>query len=152
MMETRDKSSNLFPSLLSLLHGGTIFFFFFFFFGDRMMVPAMEKNSSLSHTTNLVTSLIDLKSSHEHLNTTYPKYLSSEFSVGHVLVGVNPCGRCTFVSPLLQIAKLPKNHGFKICEMTWVGILPFFCKRVIFCHMRWFDWRFDKKNLPQFNL
>ena len=37
----------------------------------------------------------------------------------HVLVGVNPCGRCVIVVPLPQIPKLLKksqNIDFKICE------------------------------------
>ena len=43
-----------------------------------------------------------------------------EFLAGHVLVSVNPCGRCVVVAPLPQIAKLPKksqNNDFKICEL-----------------------------------
>lgn len=37
----------------------------------------------------------------------------------HILVGVNPYGRCTIVSPLPKIAKLPKksqNNDSKICD------------------------------------
>ena len=48
-----------------------------------------------------------------------------KFLLGHVLVGVNPCGRCTVVAPLPQIAQLPQksqNNGFKICEL--VGVFP----------------------------
>ena len=43
-----------------------------------------------------------------------------EFLVGHVLVGVNPCGSCVVVAPLPQIAMLPEtsqNNGFKIFEL-----------------------------------
>ena len=36
-------------------------------------------------------------------------HLLLEILVGHVLVGVNPCGRCAFVVPLPQIAKLLKK-------------------------------------------
>ena len=43
-------------------------------------------------------------------NATYPKHLPLEFSIGHVLVGVNSHGRCAIVAPMPQIAKLPKNH------------------------------------------
>jgi hypothetical protein len=41
--------------------------------------------------------------------TIYPKHLSLEFLVGHVLVGVNPFNGCTVVTPLPQITKLPKK-------------------------------------------
>jgi hypothetical protein len=40
--------------------------------------------------------------------------------IGHLLVGVNPCGKCAIAAPLPQIAKLPKKsqkNGFKICEL-----------------------------------
>ena len=61
------------------------------------------------------------------------------FLVGHVLVGVNPCGRCTIVALLPQIANLPKksqNNDFKICELIWVScILHLFWMRVTFCHL-----------------
>ena len=43
-----------------------------------------------------------------------------EFAVGHVFVGVNPCGRCAIVALVLQIAKLPKKsqiNGFKIMNL-----------------------------------
>ena len=45
---------------------------------------------------------------HDTYNTTYPNHLPLEFLVEHVLVSVNPCGRCACVTPLPQIAKLPK--------------------------------------------
>ena len=40
-------------------------------------------------------------------NATYPRHLPLECLVGHVLVGVNPCGRCTIVALPPQIAQLP---------------------------------------------
>jgi hypothetical protein len=46
----------------------------------------------------------------------------------HVLVGINPYGRCVrtvVVAPLPQIHKLPKtsqDNGFKICELIEVGL------------------------------
>ena len=51
------------------------------------------------------------------LGATYPKHPPVEFLVGHVLVGVTPCGRCAIVALLPQITKLPKksqNNCFKI--------------------------------------
>ena len=45
-----------------------------------------------------------------HSNTTYPKHLPLDFIVGHVLVGVNPCGRCVIAALLSQIPKLCKNQ------------------------------------------
>ena len=71
-----------------------------------------------------------------HSNATYHKHLLLEFSVGYVLMTINWCGRCVIIAPLPQIAKLPKiaqNHGFKICELTWVGVLTLFWTRVTFC-------------------
>ena len=43
------------------------------------------------------------------LGATYPKHPPLEFLVGHVLVGVTPCGRCAIVALLPQITKLPKK-------------------------------------------
>ena len=43
------------------------------------------------------------------LNKTYPKHLPLGYSVGYVLVGVNPHGRCAFVvAPLLELQSFPK--------------------------------------------
>ena len=53
-----------------------------------------------------------------------------EFVVGHVMVGVNPCGRCLVVALLPHITNLPKqsqNNGFKVCELIRVSILPLSC-------------------------
>jgi threonine/homoserine/homoserine lactone efflux protein len=36
-------------------------------------------------------------------SNAYSKHLSLEFLFGHVLMGVNPFGRCTFVTPLPQL-------------------------------------------------
>ena len=86
-----------------------------------------------------------------HSSTTYPKHLLLKFLVGHVLVGVNPCGRCVAVALLPQIAKLPKKsqkNGFKICEVIWVCILPFFWMRVAFCHLEMFWVKVRSKNQP----
>ena len=55
-----------------------------------------------------------------NLMATYPKHLPLQYLVGHVLVGVLPCGRCIVVASLLQIAKPPKksqNNGFNTCEL-----------------------------------
>ena len=38
-----------------------------------------------------------------------PKHLLLKFLVGHVLVGVNTCGRVAITTPLPQIASLPKQ-------------------------------------------
>ena len=43
------------------------------------------------------------------LDATYPKHLPLECLVGHVLTGVNPCGRCSIVTLLLQTTKLLKK-------------------------------------------
>ena len=74
----------------------------------------------LSCTTTLITFPIDLKTCMDIQNASYLKYLSLEFSVGHVLVGVNRCGRGTVVALLPQVAKHPKksqNNGFDIYEL-----------------------------------
>ena len=74
--------------------------------------------------------------------------------IGHVLVGVNPCARCTIVAPLPQIAELPRksqNNGFKICELIWVGLLPIFWMRIIFCHLEMIWVEVWSKNQPWFN-
>ena len=92
-----------------------------------------------------------------HPNTTYPKHLALEFLshlVGHMLVGVNPCGRCAIMTSLPQNAKLLKtsqNISFKICELIGVGILPHFWMRVIFCHLEIIWVEFRSKYQPQFN-
>ena len=68
---------------------------------------------------------------HDIQNIAYYKHLSSEFLIGYVSVGVNPCERCIVVAPPPQIARLPnksQNNGFKICELIWVGILHILLK------------------------
>ena len=49
----------------------------------------------------------------------YAKHLPLEFLLGHVLVGVSPCGSCAGLALLPQTAKLSKNspNCFKICEL-----------------------------------
>jgi hypothetical protein len=37
---------------------------------------------------------------HDTQNATYPKHVLFEISIGHVLLGVNPCGRCIVVALL----------------------------------------------------
>lgn len=62
------------------------------------------------------------------LKHSVPKHLPLKFLVGHVLVGVNQCGRCTIVASLPRLAKLPKKpqkNGLKFCEI-FLGIAPFF--------------------------
>ena len=44
---------------------------------------------------------------HDTQTQTYPKHLPLECLVGHVLVGVSPCGRCAVVALLPQITKPP---------------------------------------------
>ena len=151
--DMRDRSSNrnLFPSLLSLLHGGTTIFLFCMWSDDgsgHKKNPIPFTHDNFSNIPNW------FEKFHEHSNKIYTKYPPLEFPVGHVLVGVNPCGRCAFVSPLLQIAKLSKksqNNGFKICEMTWVGIALLLKEGSILSYeMIWVE--VGSKNLPQFNL
>jgi hypothetical protein len=74
-----------------------------------------------------------------HSNTTYPKHLSLESLVGHVLVGLSPCGRCIIVHRCLKLQSFPKIHKiivFKICELIWVGMLSLFWMRATFCHLK----------------
>ena len=47
-------------------------------------------------------------------------YIYLEVLVEHVLVGVNPCGRCVVMALLPQIAKLPKNHKKWSKIKAWV--------------------------------
>ena len=73
------------------------------------------------------------------------------FLLGHVLVGVNPCGRCTVMTHVPQIAKLPKksqNDSFKICELIWVGVLLLFWIRVRYCHLKMIWMGFNPKLTP----
>ena len=74
-----------------------------------------------------------------HSNTTYPKHLPLEFLVGHVLVSLSPCGRCTIAHHCLKLQSFPKIHKimvFKICELIWVGILSLFWMSATFCHLK----------------
>ena len=72
-----------------------------------------------------------------------------EVLVGHVLVDVNPCGRCEVVAPLPQIAKLPQKTIKKRIEDVWADlsryITPLLNKGNIFFIWRWFEWRFEQK-------
>ena len=89
-----------------------------------------------------------------HSKVAYSKHLSLGFLVGHVLVSVNPCGRCAVVAPLPPIAKLSLKFGkigFRIYELIWVGIFPFFWMRVKICHLEMIWVEFQSKNQPQFN-
>ena len=77
-----------------------------------------------------------------HSKATYPKHLPLEFLVGHVLVGVNPCGRCIVVAPPPQIAKLSQklqNNVSNTYELIWINIWP------SFFIWRWFEWRLEQK-------
>ena len=58
------------------------------------------------------------------LNIYYSKIL-----VGHVYVCIDPCGKCTIVALLPQIAKVPRksqNNGLKISKLIWIGTFPLF--------------------------
>ena len=64
-----------------------------------------EKPMPLPCTTMLVTFAIDLRIC---MNTQTQLILKLSI-VGHVLVGVNPCGRCTIVALLSKFTNLPKK-------------------------------------------
>ena len=89
-----------------------------------------------------------------YLNATFSRRLPLDVLVGHVLVGVYPCGRCAIVALLPRIAKLPKksqNNGFKICEMSWVNILLLFWMRATFGQLEMIWVGVWSNNQHQFN-
>ena len=67
--------------------------------------------------------------------------------------GWNPCGGCTIVTPLPQIAKLPKNQKVvgprfganlsRYIAPLWIGGK--------FCHLEMIEWRLDWKTNPNWS-
>ena len=57
-----------------------------------------------------------------HSNVANSKHLLLNNLVGHVLVGVNPCGRCAVVALLPQIAKIPKKSKYDSFKKSWADL------------------------------
>lgn len=67
-----------------------------------------------------------------HSNVAYPQHLALKVSVGRVLVGVSPYGRCAVLAQLLLIAKIAKK-SHKIMISRYVSGFEY-----IYCQS--FEW------------